>query len=116
MSIKSGTSGKFKRSKSAGDGPPSLVVHPATEDGGGPDGDYDGDGSDSNWLQKTWRWIIEHLMMVAIALLLLGGVVFIVIYFVRKSWLSWIRQKMLADDAKSRETTSTMVQHRPPYV
>ncbi|KAL9633625.1 MAG: hypothetical protein Q9164_004589, partial [Protoblastenia rupestris] len=34
-----------------------------------------------NFLQKAWYWFLNHLMMVVIVLLLIGGIVALSIYF-----------------------------------
>ena len=54
------------------------------------DGDSDlenGDGEDSkqqrvhHWLAKAWHWCLNNLMVIAIILLLIGGIVALSVYF-----------------------------------
>ncbi len=33
------------------------------------------------WLQKAWHWALNNLMIIALGLLLLGGIVALIVYF-----------------------------------
>lgn len=55
--------------------------------------DVESDGGDVNneeaskqegaraWLQKAWHWALNNLMIIALGLLLLGGIVALIVYF-----------------------------------
>ena len=42
-------------------------------------------GEDQNWLQRAGRWLLGRWMILAIVLLIIGGVIAVVIYFAGKS-------------------------------
>lgn len=53
--------------------------------------DVESDGGDATngeaskqegaWFQKAWHWALNNLMMIALGLLLLGGIVALIVYF-----------------------------------
>ena len=38
-------------------------------------------GSDQNFLQRAWRWLVKHIVMVALILVLIGGGIAVAFYF-----------------------------------
>lgn len=53
------------------------------------------------WFQKGWHWILNNLMVVAIVLLLLGGVVALCVYFAGMFHAAagmWIKLRSYSND------------------
>lgn len=38
-------------------------------------------GSDQNFIQRAWRWLVKHIVMVALILVLIGGGIAVALYF-----------------------------------
>ena len=67
-----------------GEDAPLLADDAANGDLDSEDGDYEGDSKGSkfrSWLGKAWEWFQNNLMVVAIILLLIGGLVALCVYF-----------------------------------
>ena len=39
------------------------------------------DTSDQNWVQRSWRWVRSHWIILALVLLLIGGAIVLILYF-----------------------------------